>query len=471
MREEILALVAERSGMVFAPNRRAEAEAGIARAMKHAGADDLAAYLILVRRDGIALDDLVDELTVGETHFMRDPDQMDLIRREVLPALKRRRGSGAAARVWSAGCATGEEPYSLAILIEEEGLDDGAIVLGTDLSTAALEKARAGSYSDWSMRGVSSQFLQDYFRHVRRRRIVVDRIRNKVRFERLNLVGQEDYAAAGAFGMDLILCRNVLLYFGRETAGRIAARLFDCLAEGGVLLTAGADLLLGEYAPFEVEVTPVGLVYRRPGGAPGAPSQPWGLQAAERAGFTPASVAGGQGGATEHAAAQAAERAGFTPASVAGGQGGATEHPPAQDAEPDLGREAFDRVMGHANANGAFEAERIAQAALRRHPLDAQLHYLRAALLLCLDRDEEAEHGAQRALYLDPSLAIAHFLLGTILRKRGAQPGALRAFRNVRDLCAARLSDEEVPAGGGERVGALHSAAEAEMERLEVTVG
>ena len=72
--------------------------------------------------------------------------------------------------------------------------------------------------------------------------------------------------------MDLILCRNVLIYFGRETAGRIAARLFDCLAEGGVLLTAGADPLLAEYAPFEVEVTRVGLVYRRPTGPPAAPS-------------------------------------------------------------------------------------------------------------------------------------------------------------------------------------------------------
>ena len=124
-----------------------------------------------------------------------------------------------------------------------------------------------------------------------------------------------------------------------------------------------------------------------------------------------------------------------------------------------------------ANGMGAFEAEVMARAALRRHPLDAQLHYLRATLLLALDRDEEAEHEAQRALYLDPSLAVAHFLLGTILRKRGARPGALRAFRNVRDLCAARPSDEEVPAGAGERVGALHSAASAEMERLEVTVG
>jgi len=432
MREQLLALAEERSGMVFAPNRRVEAETGIARAMKHAGVDDLAAYLILVRRDGIALDDLVAELTVGETRFMRDPDQMDLVRREVFPALKRRRGAGAAARVWSAGCATGEEAYSLAILIEEERLDQGAVILGTDLSTAALEKARAGSYSDWSMRGVSGQFLQDYFRHVGGRRVLVDRIRSMVRFERLNLVGPEDYAAAGACGMDVILCRNVLIYFGRETAGRIAARLYDCLAEGGALLTAGADLRLGEHAPFEVEVTRVGLVYRRPCPAP--------------AGAVPARLA--------PAAPPPPARRALPPA-----------------AEPDLHREAFERVTRHANAKGAEKAERIAQAALRRHPLDAPLHYLRASLLLALDRDEDAEHEAQRALYLDPSLAVAHFLLGTILRKRGARPGALRAFRNVRDLCAARPSDESVPAGAGERTGALHSAASAEMERLEVTVG
>jgi chemotaxis protein methyltransferase CheR len=430
MREELLALVAERSGMVFAPNRHKEAEAGVARAMKHAGVDELAAYLTLVRDDGSALDGLVDELTVGETHFMRDPDQMERVRRAVFPALKRR-GADAPARVWSAGCSTGEEAYSLAILLEEEGLDQGAVVLGTDLSTAALEKARAGCYSDWSMRGVSGAFLRNYFRHERGCRILVDRIRNKVRFERLNLVGRDDYAAGGAFGMDLILCRNVLIYFDHATAGRIAARLYDCLAEGGVLLTAGADLLLGEYAPFEVEVTRVGLVYRRPRPAP--------------AGLVPARLS---------QAAPAPPRKALPPT-----------------AEPDLVREAFERVTRQANAKGAERAERIAQAALRRHPLDAPLHYLRATLLLALDRGEEAEHEARRAVYLDPSLAVAHFLLGTILRKGGARPGALRAFRNARDLCAARPSDEAVPAGDGERVGALHSAASAEMARLEVTVG
>jgi chemotaxis protein methyltransferase CheR len=438
MSEEILALVAVRSGMVFAPNRRLEAQAGIARAMRAAGAPDVAAYLASLRQDAGALDDLVDEVTVGETHFMRDPAQMDQIRREVLPALKARRDGHPRPRVWSAGCATGEEAYSLAILLAEEGLGEDAFVLGTDLSAAALARARAASYSDWSMRGVSSTFLEYYFRHERKRRVLVDRIRAKVRFERLNLVGAEEYAAVGAFGMDLILCRNVLIYFDHATVARIAARLFACLAEGGVLLTAGADPLLGEYAPFDVEVTRVGLVYRRP-----------------RAGSVP----------TAPARILPAPRPPPTEAAPLPSPSSSPSLP-----TPDQGRDAFDRTMALANTDGAEAAEPLARRELRHHPLSAPLRYLHATLLLSLERDEEAEQAAQRALYLDRTLAVAHFLLGTILRRRGARSEALRAFRNTRDLCAGRPPDEEVRAGLGERMGALRSAAAMEIERLEGTV-
>jgi chemotaxis protein methyltransferase CheR len=457
MTEEFLALVAQHSGMVFAPNRLLEAEAGIERGRRRAGAADLAAYLARVRHDTAAVDALCDELLVGETHFMRDPDQLALLQRVVLPALReRRRAGGAPVRAWSAGCATGEEAYSLAILLEEQELDQGAFVLGTDLSSAALEKARVASYPGWSMRGASERFMRDYFQLSGGRRVLVDRIRAKVRFERLNFVGEEEYAAKGAWRMDLILCRNVLIYFSREAAGRIAARLHDCLAEGGVLVTGGADPLLGEYAPFEVEVTRAGLVYRRRSDASAANRESIAVGEPSRASANPPE-------ALISAVPTAAP--GSTPAQPA------TPAMPAPPVHSDLAQEAFVRVTAHANAKGAFEAERIAQAALRRHPLDAHLHYLRATLLLALDRAEEAEEEAGRALYLDPSLAVAHFLLGTILRRQGARQDALRSFRNVREVCGARPADEELPAGAGERTAALDAAAAAEMARLEENVG
>ena len=435
--EQVTSVVAARSGMVFAANRRVEAEAGIARAMRRSGTSDAGAYVDLIRRGGDALDDLVDALTVGETHFMRDPDQLDLVRRELARIVRERGHAAAAPRVWSAGCSTGEEAYSLAILMAEAGFADTAAVLGTDLSSSALDRARAASYSGWSMRGVSAEFLQGYFRFVRGRRVLSERIRSRVRFERLNLVGDQPYASAGAYAMDLILCRNVLIYFDHATAGRIAARLFDCLAEGGVLLTAGADLLLAEYAPFEVEVTPVGLLYRRPRSG-----------AARRALLSPASAAD----TAAHADAPLAP---------------ALPDPALPSAGPDLALEAFDRINALANSKGPEEAERVALATLRRHPLDPHLHYLRAVLLVTLDREEEADAAVRRALYLDHTLAVAHFLLATLLRRQGAAGDALRAFRNARDLCAGRPADEEVRAGSGERVGALHAAAAAEMEILE----
>ena len=440
---EIAACVAQRSGMVFAPNRRVEARAGIARAMK-AAATSGDAYVALVQRSSAALDDLVDELTVGETHFMRDPAQMELIRREVLPAL---RGRPLPPRVWSAGCATGEEPYSLAILLEQEGLDTGAVILGTDLSESALRKARTASYSDWSMREVDEAFLQAYFRRARRRRVLVDRIRQKVRFERLNLVSEESYIAAGAVAMDLILCRNVLIYFDHATTRRIAARLYDSLAEGGVLLTGGSDPLLTEGGLFDVEVTRVGLVYRRRSRPVAAAPVPLALPAppvdavlAEREREEALEVA------TLHEAAAVA---------------------PSAPADAELAAQAFAHVLEEANREGAEAAQGAVQAALVRHPLDAPLHYLAATLLLSLDRRDDAEREAQRALYLDRSLAVAHFLLGTLLRTRGDQPGALRAFRNVRDLCAARAADEAVLAGDGTRSSELQAAAVVEIERLE----
>jgi chemotaxis protein methyltransferase CheR len=244
--------------------------------------------------------------------------------------------------------------------------------------------------------------------------------------------------------MDLILCRNVLIYFDHATAGRIAARLFHCLADGGVLLTAGADPLLAEYAPFDVEVTRDGLVYRRLAGPVRA---------------LPTTMAPAPPLPRHVEAAPPVARMAPPPTSFA------TPLP------PDPGREAFDRVMAKANANGAEEAESTAMAELRRQPLSAPLHYLHAALLLSLERDEEAEQAAERALYLDRTLAVAHFLLGTILRRRGARSQALRAFRNARDLSAALPSDDEVRGGAGERAGALHLAAASEMERMEVTVG
>ncbi|HEX8823487.1 MAG TPA: CheR family methyltransferase, partial [Archangium sp.] len=148
----ILDLVAARAGLL-PPSCPPAAMEGIDRAMARAGLADFDAYLARLAEDAAALDDLLVELTIGETYFFRNPEHFDFVRHEVLKDLARRRGPHHVVRMWSAGCASGEEPYTLAVLLMEEGYGHRMEVRGTDVSRAALARAHLASYGDWSLRG------------------------------------------------------------------------------------------------------------------------------------------------------------------------------------------------------------------------------------------------------------------------------------------------------------------------------
>jgi chemotaxis protein methyltransferase CheR len=250
--------------------------------------------------------------------------------------------------------------------------------------------------------------------------------------------------------MDIILCRNVLIYFDRETVRRVAGRLFASLAEGGWLLTASSDPPLAEDAPFEVVTANEGVFYHKPGAdSPASGGREPGEPGRVSAGSTP--------GAHAPRSQESDEPAEPEP-----------ERPRRQLRPDPLGspEEAARHVRWLAN-RGVAEAERACAEATARHPLSAELHYLHAVLLLEAGRDEEAVRAVRRVLYLDPSLAVAHFTLGAILSRRGDLPGARRAYRNARDLCATLPAEEPVPLSDGEPAGRLAAAASAQLALLE----
>jgi chemotaxis protein methyltransferase CheR len=162
--ESIAALLSRRTGLSFTSLRQASAEQGIRRAMRRTGVTDLDTYARLLREEGAAFDELIVELTVGETYFFREPDQFAFIRREVMPELRVREKQPVCTivRDTSAGCASGEEAYSLAMLFESENLAESAQVLGTDISPAALARARKATYTDWSLRGEGAAQARPY---------------------------------------------------------------------------------------------------------------------------------------------------------------------------------------------------------------------------------------------------------------------------------------------------------------------
>ncbi|HEU4721642.1 MAG TPA: protein-glutamate O-methyltransferase CheR, partial [Gemmatimonadaceae bacterium] len=247
--DAMLELVREQSGLTFSGDRRKHALEVARRAIRRvetmAGALDAR---VGSGREAPLLEALVAELTVGETYFFREPEQLRFIRDSVLPALASRKGDGAV-HVWSAGCATGEEPYSIAILLHELGLMPRASIVGTDISRERLAIAARGRYGAWSLRGVPSDVVRRHFDERDGRLTLKADRRRPVRFTPLNLAAAVCAPGVTHGTMDLVLCRNVLIYFDRPTIERVARLLLGSLSEDGWLFLGASDPLLTEMLP------------------------------------------------------------------------------------------------------------------------------------------------------------------------------------------------------------------------------
>jgi chemotaxis protein methyltransferase CheR len=476
--EALARLIGLRTGMAFPDDRHPRVEMGIRRAMERAGAHDLGRYRERIGRDDVLFDELVGELTIGETYFFREPAHFQFLRGAVLPALRERWGGAHVVRAWSAGCSTGEEPYSLAMVFDEEGLADRAHVLATDVAPAALAKARRATYGDWSLRGEGASAALPHLERLGNGYVVRDPIRRRVLFEPLNLaLDVYPSMANGTWGLDLILCRNVLIYFDRKTIRAVAARLHAALGDGGWLMTASSDPPLSDEAPFETVVTDRGIFYRKAvplppafhdspvvdlrvdAAAASAQSEPVRRDRSSTARRSDRVDAEGTVPRSALVEALGTARDDLSRGRYAEAAGRMS--PFGEDAEA-----VALRIRALANVDPA-EAERACAEAVGRHSTVPELHYLHAVLLHTLGRDEDAACATRRVLFLDRTLAIAHFLHGTILRRRGDRARAWRAFRNARDLCGACPGAEIVPLSDGEPAGRLGESAALQMAQLE----
>lgn len=441
--------VAARTGLAFAPHRNSELIRGLRQAEDQAGwPGDPERLVRRLESDPESWERLLDQITVGETYFFREPEHFEFVRREVLPGIVAERGPTPSLRVWSAGCASGEEIYSLAIVLHQHGLLDRADLLGTDISRVALARAREGTYRSWSLRGMDLSALGPYFSTEAGRFRVSDEIRRSVRFEKMNLA-EPLYPSPtnGTAVVDLIFCRNVFIYLNAETIRQAADRFFRALRPGGYLVLGPSDPLLME-SGFDVLTTRAGIVYRRPPtelaadrgtriSEPKLPPQPEGV-----------------------AAPRGAPILSWRPGPEA------FPEAPSLPAEP-AEQKTADQIRDLANRSGAVFAERACSRALELAPLSVELHYLQGVLLLELGDDEGAVSALRRALYLDADLAIAHFTLGSLLTKMGDRRGAERAFRNAERCARKTPSEEPLPLSDGLLAGGIARAAERELGLID----
>ena len=435
-------------GLAVPPYRRQAAEAGMRLAMQRLGLDDIDVLGARIRTDRAALEVLVDELAVGETYFFREPAQFGALRDHILPDLLARRPAGHRLRVWSAGCASGEEAYSLAILFAEMGLGERVDLLATDVSAEKLARARAARFSAWSFRNDDGQRARRWMTAAGTHWQPVETIRSMVRFDRVNLAAPTwPSPTTGTWGLDLVLCRNVLLYFDPATVAAVAVRLGTALAPGGWLLTASGDPALPAaalrsarlagmraYRPphHPTEAAPLAPPRPRPPLAPRRPTKPHGPPPLEQA---LAAYQAGDWARTVDLLAPFGDHEAATMWTV--------------------------RALTNLDPDAADAAS---AAAVQRHPLSADLHYLRA--MLQWQRGEaEAAGSFRKVLFLDPSHASAHLGLGAWLAHTGDRAGAVRALRAAARVCRA-WGDQAVPLQDGLTGHQLADAATARMDSL-----
>ena len=250
--EQIKHLMHRLCGVYLRPGKEALVKARLSKRLRTLGIGSFESYVDLVERDTSReeLTLLIDALTTNKTDFFREPQHFDYLREQVLPGLM---AAGDRMRFWSAGCSTGEEPYSLAILLREEVPDINGRdvrILGTDISTRVLQKAREAVYGEDALKDVPHSVLKRHFHTLRAGDTssfrVDDAVRTMVRFARLNLMGT--WPMAGPF--DGIFCRNVMIYFDRSTQQALIRRFYDLLKPGGHLLIGHSESLTGKSHPF-----------------------------------------------------------------------------------------------------------------------------------------------------------------------------------------------------------------------------
>jgi chemotaxis protein methyltransferase CheR len=206
-------------------------------------------------------------LTTGETFFFRDQSQYELLQLQILPELIKRNRATRRLKIWSAGCASGEEPYSLAMLLDEMDEDLAGwdiLILGSDISPEALAKAKIGHYNEWSFRMVSEQRRQRFFQPLPSGWMLKAEIRQRVQFRQMNLV-TESYPRDhnDLCQMDLILCRNVFIYLEAAMVTQIATNMTATLAEGGFLVTGHGELYAHQLGELSTRIFPHSIVYQK----------------------------------------------------------------------------------------------------------------------------------------------------------------------------------------------------------------
>ena len=398
------------------------------------------------------------EITIGETFFFRYAEQFAALRETVLPDLVQRRAGSRRLRIWSAGCSTGAEPYSIAILVREilgSEVDSWRVsIIGTDVSEAVLATAQNGRFGKWALRAVSAEDRARYFieESANAWRLRPE-FRAMVRFQRHNLLSLLDGDSPLHLAeFDLILCRNVLIYFHPEMIPRIAGALAGCLADGGWLLLGHAEGMFAVPGVLRPVAFPGAIAYRRA-------AQAWKSES------PPEAIAPGR-------ATPLLEPP--PPPTLLAADASRPADPPTPERPPRSGDRAprpgsdagrlLSEALAHAQLGDPSRALSLCREALIKAPASPVLHFYEGLFCQLTGRADEAETAFRKALYLDKSFAMAHYWLGLVYVEAGKAVAGRRSIANAARIASALPPHAVIPEGAG-----LLASELAEMARVHLS--
>ncbi len=390
---------------------------------------------------------LLARVMIGETYFFRDARQFAALQQVILPALLHEREKVRSLTVWSAGCASGEEPYSVAMMLREllEKPERWKLtIVGTDVNDEALRRAREALYRRWSFRRTPHEFMARYFHNEHGLWRLHEDVRAMVSFRHLNLADPNLADVTGVLGtFDLVLCRNVLMYMPPRTRATVAQRLTSAVVPGGRLMVAAAELDRSLFPQLIQEREGGVTVYRRPLVGEEAPRPGRSHSAGTRRPVFQAESRSRRLPGRRRAAAKEISRA-VSPSRR-------PKEAAAEKSESVL--ETADKLVLEArraaDLKRSDEAAVKAERALALDPLCAGAYHVLG--LLALERgDLDGAMGAlRRALYIDPRLAPAHLVLAAVAARKGQTDTAKRHRALAMDLLKGMPEDAEVPGEPG----------------------
>jgi len=264
---KFIKLIYKKTGIYYEYNKKYYVEKRIEKCAEQLAVDNLHDYYMMLKfsDDTAEFDRLINELTVNETYFFRDFPQLRNFAEDVLPIVVREKGSRKKLKIWSAACSSGEEPYTLSIILQEmlENPEEWDIdILASDINTEVLKCARVGLYESRAVRDVPPEYLKKYFTCRQDKYRINMNARKYVTFKRINLMDENEMSSI--VGCDFIFCRNCLIYFNDESRKKVLSSFYESLNPGGFIFLGYSESVGRFSSAFEVQRIGDTIVYSKP---------------------------------------------------------------------------------------------------------------------------------------------------------------------------------------------------------------